>query len=88
MCVSVDFNIKRLTTAMIESIQRTSPNIQQLDALLRCLQEKLGGKKFLLILDDVWDDDHDNWSKLKDALSCGAKGSAVVVTTRLETIYG
>ncbi|XP_011001552.1 PREDICTED: putative disease resistance protein RGA4 [Populus euphratica] len=74
VCVSVDFNIKRLTTSIIESIQRTSPNIQQLDVLLRCVQEKLGGKKFLLILDDVWNDDHDNWSKLKDALSCGAKG--------------
>ncbi|KAJ6960659.1 disease resistance protein RGA4 [Populus alba x Populus x berolinensis] len=86
VCVSVDFNIKRLTTAIIESIQRTTPNIQQLDALLRCLQEKLRGTKFLLILDDVWDDDHDNWSKLKDALSCGAKGSAVIVTTRLGTM--
>ncbi|KAJ6867449.1 disease resistance protein RGA4 [Populus alba x Populus x berolinensis] len=86
VCVSVDFNIKRLTTAIIESIQRTTPNIQQPDALLRCLQESLGGKKFLLILDDVWDDDHDNWSKLKDALSCGAKGSAVIVTTRLGTM--
>jgi hypothetical protein len=86
VCVSVDFNIKRLITAIIESIQRTSPNIQQLDALLRCLQEKLGCKKFLLLLDDVWEDDHDNWSKLKDALSCGAKGSAVIVTTRLGTM--
>ncbi|KAJ6861499.1 disease resistance protein RGA4 [Populus alba x Populus x berolinensis] len=86
VCVSVDFNIKRLTTAIIESIQRTTANIPQLDALLRCLQENLRGKKFLLILDDVWDDDHDNWSKLKDALSCGAKGSAVIVTTRLGTM--
>ncbi|KAJ6370862.1 hypothetical protein OIU77_001383 [Salix suchowensis] len=86
VCVSVDFSIRRLITAIIESIQRTSPNFQQLDALLRCLQETLGGKKFLLILDDVWEDDHDDWSKLKDALSCGARGSAVIVTTRLRNV--
>jgi Leucine-rich repeat (LRR) protein len=85
VCVSVDFSIQKLTSAIIESIERASPNIQQLDTLLRRLQEKLGGKKFLLILDDVWEDDHGNWSKLKDALSCGAKGSAVIVTTRLGT---
>ncbi|XP_011021421.1 PREDICTED: putative disease resistance protein RGA4 isoform X2 [Populus euphratica] len=85
VCVSVDFSIQKLTSAIIESIERTSPDIQQLDTLLRRLQEKLGGKKFLLILDDVWNDDHDNWSKLKDALSCGAKESAVIVTTRLGT---
>eukprot|EP00258_Populus_trichocarpa_P029128 XP_024445147.1 putative disease resistance protein RGA4 isoform X2 [Populus trichocarpa] len=85
VCVSVDFSIQKLTSAIIESIERSSPDIQQLDTLLRRLQEKLGGKKFLLILDDVWEDDHDNWSKLKDALSCGAKGSAVIVTTRLGT---
>ena len=83
VCVSVDFSIQKLTSAIIESSLGTCPDIQQLDTLLRCLQEKLGGKKFLLILDDVWEDDHDNWSKLKDALSCGAKGSAVIVTTRL-----
>jgi len=85
VCVSVDFSIQKLTSAIIESIERASPNIQQLDTLLRRLQEKLGGKKFLLILDDVWEDDHGNWSKLKDALSCGDKGSAVIVTTRLGT---
>jgi len=85
VCVSVDFSTQKLTSAIIESIERVSPNIQQLDTLLRRLQEKLGGKKFLLILDDVWEDDHGNWSKLKDALSCGAKGSAVIVTTRLGT---
>uniref|UniRef100_A0A6M2F3M1 NB-ARC domain-containing protein n=1 Tax=Populus davidiana TaxID=266767 RepID=A0A6M2F3M1_9ROSI len=85
VCVSVDFSIQKLTSAIIESIEGTGPHIQQLDTLLRRLQEKLGCKKFLLILDDVWEDDHDNWSKLKDALGCGAKGSAVIVTTRLGT---
>jgi hypothetical protein len=85
VCVSVDFSIQKLTSAIIESIERASPDIQQLDTLLRRLQEKLGAKKFLLVLDDVWEDDLDNWSKLKDALSCGAKGSAVIVTTRLGT---
>jgi hypothetical protein len=50
------------------------------------LQQKLTGKKFLLELDDAWDDYDDRWSKLKEVLRCGAKGSAVIVTTRNEMV--
>uniref|UniRef100_A0A6N2LGR6 Rx N-terminal domain-containing protein n=1 Tax=Salix viminalis TaxID=40686 RepID=A0A6N2LGR6_SALVM len=40
----------------------------------------------LLVLDDVWDDCGDSWSKLKEMLRCGAKGSVVLVTTRIEMV--
>eukprot|EP00258_Populus_trichocarpa_P028507 XP_024444526.1 putative disease resistance protein RGA4 [Populus trichocarpa] len=46
----------------------------------------LTGKKFLLVLDDVWDDYDDRWNKLKEVLRSGAKGSAVIVTTRNEMV--
>jgi Leucine-rich repeat (LRR) protein len=86
VCVSTDFDVKRLTRAIIESIDGASCNLQELDPLQRCLQQKLNGKKFLLVLDDVWDDYGDRWSKLKEVLRSGAKGSAVVVTTRIEMV--
>jgi hypothetical protein len=56
-CVCVDFSIKGLTIVIIESILGTSPNVQQFDNQHIHQIEKLGGKKFLLMLDDVWDDD-------------------------------
>ncbi|XP_052304587.1 putative disease resistance protein RGA1 isoform X1 [Populus trichocarpa] len=86
VCVSTDFDVKRLTRAIIESIDGASCNLQELDPLQRCLQQKLNGKKFLLVLDDVWDDYGDRWSKLKEVLRSGAKGSAVIVTTRIEMV--
>ncbi|KAJ6371571.1 hypothetical protein OIU77_001975 [Salix suchowensis] len=43
-------------------------------------------KSFLLVLDDVWDDYDDRWNKLKEVLRSGAKGSAVLVTTRMEMV--
>ncbi|KAI5559479.1 hypothetical protein BDE02_17G113100 [Populus trichocarpa] len=86
VCVSTDFDVKRLTRAIIESIDGASCDLQELDPLQRCLQEKLNGKKFLLVLDDVWDDYGDRWSKLKEVLRSGAKGSAVIITTRNEMV--
>uniref|UniRef100_A0A6N2N7L9 Uncharacterized protein n=1 Tax=Salix viminalis TaxID=40686 RepID=A0A6N2N7L9_SALVM len=86
VCVSTDFDIKRLTRAIIESIDGASCDLQELDPLQQRLQQKLTGKKFLLVLDDVWDDYDDRWSKLKEVLRSGAKGSAVLVTTRMEMV--
>ncbi|XP_011038428.1 PREDICTED: putative disease resistance protein RGA3, partial [Populus euphratica] len=86
VCVSTDFDLRRLTRAIIESIDGASCDLQELDPLQRCLQQKLTGKKFLLVLDDVWDDYGDRWNKLKEVLRSGAKGSAVMVTTRIEMV--
>ncbi|KAL9381420.1 hypothetical protein Peur_027077 [Populus x canadensis] len=86
VCVSTDFDVRRLTRAIIESIDGASCDIQELDPLQQRLQQKLTGKKFLLVLDDVWDDYDDRWNKLKEVLRSGAKGSAVLVTTRIEMV--
>uniref|UniRef100_A0A6N2LF01 AAA+ ATPase domain-containing protein n=1 Tax=Salix viminalis TaxID=40686 RepID=A0A6N2LF01_SALVM len=79
VCVSTDSNIKRLTKAIIDSIEGASCGLEELDPLQQRLQQKLTGKKFLLVLDDFW-------SKLKEMLRCGAKGSVVLVTTRIEMV--
>uniref|UniRef100_A0A2K1R6J4 Uncharacterized protein n=1 Tax=Populus trichocarpa TaxID=3694 RepID=A0A2K1R6J4_POPTR len=86
VCVSTDFDVGRITKAIIESIDGASCDLQGLDPLQRRLQQKLTGKKFLLVLDDVWDDYDDGWNKLKEILRSGAKGSAVLVTTRIEKV--
>ncbi|XP_073261713.1 putative disease resistance protein RGA3 [Populus alba] len=86
VCVSTDFDLRRLTRAIIESIDGASCDLQELDPLQQRLQQKLTGKKFLLVLDDVWDGYGDRWTKLKEVLRCGAKGSAVIVTTRIEMV--
>ncbi|PPS05202.1 hypothetical protein GOBAR_AA15450 [Gossypium barbadense] len=86
VCVSDDFDIKRLTKAILESIEGKSCDIQELDPLQRRLVGMFVGKRFLLVLDDVWNEYHDKWDRLKQALQCGARGSTVIVTTRLEKV--
>ncbi|XVF20704.1 hypothetical protein REPUB_Repub12eG0025400 [Reevesia pubescens] len=86
VCVSDDFEVKRLTEAIIESIDGSPSKIQELDPLQQDLQEKLRGKRLLLILDDVWSENYDKWDSLKLPLKSGAKGSMVIVTTRMEKV--
>ncbi|XP_074320267.1 putative disease resistance protein RGA3 [Silene latifolia] len=48
-------------------------------------------KKFLLVLDDVWDESRDRWLDLLSLLRCGNRGSKIIVTTRsgvVATIVG
>ena len=40
----------------------------------------------MLVLDDVWNEYHEKWEGLKEAFRCGANGSAVMVTTRIEKV--
>jgi hypothetical protein len=41
---------------------------------------------FLLVLDDVWNEDRVKWVELKDLIQVGAVGSQVLVTTRGQSI--
>ncbi|KAK8290685.1 hypothetical protein V6Z12_D06G012600 [Gossypium hirsutum] len=77
---------KEKIVTIVESFGGNSCGIQELDTLQRCLAEKLIGIRFLLVLDDVWNEYHDKWDRLKQALQCGRKGSTVIVTTRLENV--
>lgn len=79
-----DFNVERILNEMVESltgVKSESPNIQ---GIVRNLREKLYGKRYLLVLDDVWSRSLGKWECMGYSLSeiGGAKGSKIVVTTR------
>jgi hypothetical protein len=61
VCVSEDFSLKRMTKAIIESASGHACEDLDLEPLQRKLLDFLQRKRFLLVLDDVWDDDQENW---------------------------
>ncbi|XP_048501540.1 putative disease resistance protein RGA4 [Beta vulgaris subsp. vulgaris] len=46
------------------------------------LHKEVGDKKYLLVLDDVWNEEREEWLKLRALLKVGRKGSKILVTTR------
>ncbi|XP_021811794.1 putative disease resistance protein RGA4 [Prunus avium] len=82
--VPVDFELTRLTRLILGSALDTEISDKlTLDQLQGRLRDALKDKKFLLVLDDVWNDDALKWSQLRDLVIEGAKsGSKILVTTR------
>nr|XP_023880789.1 putative disease resistance RPP13-like protein 1 [Quercus suber] len=82
-CVSDDFDIVRVTKVILESIIAPETyDVNDLNLLQVKLKEKLSDKKFLHILDDVWNEDYNDWTKLRSPFEFGAPGSKIIVTTR------
>ncbi|XP_028116201.1 putative disease resistance protein RGA4 [Camellia sinensis] len=84
--VSQDFDVKRLIKATIESANEKACEAADLDSLQRKLRGMLNGKRYLIVLDDVWDEDPDKWDAFKCSLACGSKGASVIVTTRVDKV--
>lgn len=80
--VSQNFDIGRIVRAMIESVTQNKCKLENLDPLGEKLSRQLNGKRFLLVLDDIWNENQEEWEKLKSVLNVGAMGSKILVTTR------
>ncbi|XXG41137.1 hypothetical protein AAC387_Pa01g1671 [Persea americana] len=85
--VSQDFDLIKLSNAIAESVvPGSSPHLTNLDAIQVSIKEALKEKRFLLVLDDVWTEDFDDWHKLRAPLMFGARGSRILVTTRSKRV--
>ncbi|XP_077226009.1 disease resistance protein RGA2-like isoform X2 [Tasmannia lanceolata] len=84
--VSQDFVVTRIVTAILESATGRPTALTQLDEMQKSLREIICEKRFLLVLDDVWNENAKKWDDLKKILTCEGKGSKIVVTTRKETV--
>ncbi|XP_057744497.1 putative disease resistance protein At3g14460 [Arachis stenosperma] len=83
VCISEHFDIVQVTKSIIgQNAQR----IDDFNSLQLELKEKLSAKKFFIVLDDVWSDDGDVWKKFKTPFQYGAKGSTILVTTRVKEV--
>nr|XP_023898484.1 putative disease resistance protein RGA3 [Quercus suber] len=85
ICVSDNFDVKKIVKQILETLKEENLD-KNLEILQNHLREKLNGKKYFLVLDDVWNEDRDKWMLLKNLLIGGAMGSRIVITTRSENV--
>ncbi|KAF3438111.1 hypothetical protein FNV43_RR20867 [Rhamnella rubrinervis] len=81
--VPKDFDVKLVVKEIMKSGEK---DVRSLDQLQKDLQEKLNGKKYFLVLDDVWNDNREKWLRLENLLRGGAYGSRIIVTTRSKKV--
>ncbi|KAL3749269.1 hypothetical protein ACJRO7_010382 [Eucalyptus globulus] len=85
VCVSNDFDMKKIVTKILACIKQRGPEVE-MEQLQHDLRTKIGGKKYLLVLDDLWNDKREEWLSLKILLVEGARESKILITTRLPLV--
>ena len=53
-----------------------------MELVTKQFEEQLKGKKYILVLDDLWNEDRKKWVDLERFLKWGHVGSRILVTTR------
>ncbi|KAG4959992.1 hypothetical protein AAZX31_U003900 [Glycine max] len=87
ICVSDDFDVLMLSKTILNKITKSKDDSgDDLEMVHGRLKEKLSGNKYLFVLDDVWNEDRDQWKALQTPLKYGAKGSKILVTTRSNNV--
>ncbi|XP_074293551.1 putative disease resistance protein RGA4 [Silene latifolia] len=71
---------------MRELNKGSKPYLISLEQICNEIKEHLQGKKYLLVLDDVWTDHYDNWLEFEEILKVGQRRSRIVVTTRSKKV--
>ncbi|KAL0920622.1 hypothetical protein M5K25_009769 [Dendrobium thyrsiflorum] len=93
VCVSNNFDVKKVIVDMLECLEvKKRPRLDDtLNALQNSLMTEIMSKKFLLILDDIWEEEEENldiskWEKVLAPLAYGKIGSGILLTTRMDSV--
>ncbi|KAJ0672875.1 putative P-loop containing nucleoside triphosphate hydrolase, leucine-rich repeat domain superfamily [Helianthus annuus] len=87
ICISDEFDIfvrsKEIFVAFGGEVKEEHKNF---DKLQEALRDRLIGKRFLLVLDDVWSESREDWETLVRPFYTCSPGSKITVTTRKDIL--
>lgn len=84
--IIIIFDVARITKTVLRSDTRENVDDTDLNLLQEKLKSKLFRKKFLLVLDDMWNDNYNDWTFLSRPFEAGAPGSKIIVTSRNRSV--
>ncbi|KAJ0860173.1 putative virus X resistance protein-like, coiled-coil [Helianthus annuus] len=85
-CVSGEFDSFAISEVIYQSVAGVHKEFADLNLLQVDLVKHLRGKRFLLVLDDVWSESPEDWKTLVGPFHACAPGSKVSITTRKEQL--
>ncbi|KAJ0673178.1 putative virus X resistance protein-like, coiled-coil [Helianthus annuus] len=86
ICVSDDFDVFKISKTMFQDVSNENKNFENLNQLHMALTNQLKNKRFLLVLDDVWHENENDWENLVRPFHSCAPGSRIIMTTRKEEL--
>ncbi|KAF8038105.1 hypothetical protein BT93_B0841 [Corymbia citriodora subsp. variegata] len=86
VCVSFDFDVQKIVKKMLACAKKEEPTEDTMELLQSKLRKEIDGKKYLLVLDDVWNINQETWWSLKTLVVGGARGSKILITTRITSV--
>ncbi|KAF2314392.1 hypothetical protein GH714_026002 [Hevea brasiliensis] len=84
--VSAEHDIFGVTKTILDAVTLSTSRIKDFNLLQLELKEMLTDRKFLLVLDDVWNENYIEWEALLIPFKSVARGSKIIVTTRNERV--
>ncbi|TVU16126.1 hypothetical protein EJB05_39677, partial [Eragrostis curvula] len=86
ICVSLNFSATRLAQEAVDKIPKVDGE-KETSSNQEVIKQRLKGKRFLLVLDDMWACHEEEWNKLLAPLrNNGEKGNMIIVTTRIPDV--
>ncbi|XP_057743036.1 putative disease resistance RPP13-like protein 1 [Arachis stenosperma] len=86
VCVGEVFDVLKVTKTVVEKATSASCNMNDLDSVQQRLRTEVTGKRFLVVLDDMWTNHYDDWKTFLRPFQCGSQGGMILVTTRIDTV--
>ncbi|XP_022880317.1 disease resistance protein RGA2-like [Olea europaea var. sylvestris] len=87
VCVSENFDVMTLFKRILESLGESFQGISR-QAVVDRLREKLKDKRYLLVLDDLWNENREAWEDFKNTMAGvnANRGNVIIVTTRQQSV--
>ncbi|KAL4338738.1 hypothetical protein AHAS_Ahas12G0240200 [Arachis hypogaea] len=86
VCVGEVFDVVKVTKTVVEKATSASCNMNDLDSVQQRLRTDVIGKRFLVVLDDMWTNYYDDWKTFLSPFQCGSQGGKILVTTRIDAV--
>ncbi|WMV52179.1 hypothetical protein MTR67_045564 [Solanum verrucosum] len=88
LCLPEMSDIKSFLEQILQSLTERKLEVQTRDIIVKKLRDELGGKRYLLVLDDLWHVDLPVWDEFMDSLRGinTSRGNCILVTTRTKLV--
>ncbi|XP_027170501.1 putative disease resistance RPP13-like protein 1 [Coffea eugenioides] len=86
LSISEEYDATRISKELLRELDISFVDSDNLSSLQWKLRAGLTEKKFLLVLDDVWNSNYNQWDNLRSPFYGGSRGSKIIVTTRDQNV--